>query len=229
MIFANHCFVFVIHQDDITASVIVPRERVSGLPEEYSLFPSVKIAENCEWRLFQRPDDAIYPGYDKQTERDFAEYGLFTSNFEPIKNDVMKDLTEELNMFDLFTEPMQKHMLRSMNSTGGTNVCSAKPRIVDGKPTKNPRYLQLRPDVANPRDRYLAELSARLYRKTPSTAPVVFPIVGVISGRRNNPPDELDGIPIRPLCVFNPIHYQELPELFMDYITCVTGKSPSTT
>src|SRR5262249_44616071 len=34
---------------------------------------------------------------------------------------------------------------------------------------------------------------------------------------------------IRPLCVYNPIHYQELPELFMDYICSLTGKSPSTT
>ena len=32
-----------------------------------------------------------------------------------------------------------------------------------------------------------------------------------------------------PLCVYGPIHYQELPELFMDYICSVTGKSPSTT
>jgi phosphoenolpyruvate carboxykinase (diphosphate) len=35
------------------------------------------------------------------------------------------------------------------------------------------------------------------------------------------------GIP--PLAVYNPIHYQELPELFMDYICSLTGKSPSTT
>jgi hypothetical protein len=31
------------------------------------------------------------------------------------------------------------------------------------------------------------------------------------------------------LAVFNPIHYQELPELFMDYTASLTGKSPSTT
>ena len=47
----------------------------------------------------------------------------------------------------------------------------------------------------------------------------------VLTGRRNNPPD--DGI--RPLAVYNPIHYQELPELFMDFICSLTGKSPSTT
>ena len=35
------------------------------------------------------------------------------------------------------------------------------------------------------------------------------------------------GIP--PLAVYNPIHYQELPELFMDFICSLTGKSPATT
>jgi hypothetical protein len=29
--------------------------------------------------------------------------------------------------------------------------------------------------------------------------------------------------------VYNPIHYQELPELFMDFVASLTGKSPSTT
>jgi hypothetical protein len=29
--------------------------------------------------------------------------------------------------------------------------------------------------------------------------------------------------------VYNPIHYQELPELFMDFVCSLTGKSPSTT
>ena len=45
----------------------------------------------------------------------------------------------------------------------------------------------------------------------------------------SDPPDELNGKKIRPLCVYNPLHYQELPELLMDYVCCVTGKSPSTT
>jgi hypothetical protein len=49
----------------------------------------------------------------------------------------------------------------------------------------------------------------------------------VLVGRRNNPPDPEAGI--RPLAVYGPIHYQELPELFMDFICSLTGKSPSTT
>jgi hypothetical protein len=47
----------------------------------------------------------------------------------------------------------------------------------------------------------------------------------VLPGRRNNPPDA----GIRPLAVYNPIHYFELPELFMEFICSMTGKSPSTT
>lgn len=54
-------------EDDISASVVVPRNLLN-LPDEYNMFPSIKITQNCEWRLFQRPDDAIFPGFDKQTE-----------------------------------------------------------------------------------------------------------------------------------------------------------------
>ncbi|MCQ8210454.1 hypothetical protein NPS74_22495, partial [Cutibacterium acnes subsp. acnes] len=31
------------------------------------------------------------------------------------------------------------------------------------------------------------------------------------------------------LCAYNPLHYMELPELFMEFISSMTGKSPSTT
>jgi len=53
------------------------------------------------------------------------------------------------------------------------------------------------------------------------------PVGAVLVGRRSNPPDLAAGI--RPLAVYGPIHYQELPELFMDFICSLTGKSPSTT
>ena len=209
-------------EDDITASVVVPRSQVKNLPDDYNMFPSIKISQNCEWRLFQRPDDAILPGFDKQTEDDFAGDQIFVSNFKPIYDEEMKDLTEQVDFFETFTDPMKKHMKRCIKE-GGVNVCSAKPRIWHGEQTKNPRYLQVRPDVSRPQDKYLAQLGTRLYRKVSSTDPCVFPVAGVISGRRNNPPDEINGVKIRPLCVFNPIHYQELPELFIDYVCSVTG------
>src|SRR5262249_22689331 len=66
---------------------------------------------------------------------------------------------------------------------------------------------------------------ARLARRLRAEDPVLFPVASVLSGRRNNAPE----VGLRPLCVWNPIHYQELPELFMDYVCSVTGKSPSTT
>ena len=62
-------------EDDITASVVVPARRLVGLPGEYDGHPSLKLAQNCEFRLFQRPDDAIHRGLDRQTERDMAGAG----------------------------------------------------------------------------------------------------------------------------------------------------------
>jgi phosphoenolpyruvate carboxykinase (diphosphate) len=106
-------------------------------------------------------------------------------------------------------------------------VSSAHPRLVDGVPTKNPRYLQDRPDLSNPVERYIAMQGVRLFRRLGAHAAVHHPVSAILSGRRNNPPDREKGI--RSLAVYNPIHYQELPELFMDYVCSLTGKSPSTT
>ena len=46
----------------------------------------------------------------------------------------------------------------------GYVVCSAIPRIIDGKPTKNPRYLQIRPDLLDPMSKYVAEMGMRFFR-----------------------------------------------------------------
>lgn len=212
-------------EDDISASIVVPAHKLFGLPKEYDGHPSLKLVENCEWRLFQRPDDAIHPGFDKQTEADFSGESVFVSNFQPLRPPDLREIAEDVALHGAFTEPMRRHIDESLARQVAYTVCSAKPRLVGGKPSKNPRYLQIRPDVANPRDRYIAEVGARLYRRIPMPEPVVFPVISVLSGRRNNPPEP----GIRPLCVYNPIHYQELPELFMDYICSLTGKSPSTT
>jgi hypothetical protein len=68
-------------------------------------------------------------------------------------------------------------------------------------------------------------MGARFHRKLPLGTPLCHPVDAVLAGRRNNPPEP----GIRALAVYNPIHYQELPELFMDFICSLTGKSPSTT
>ncbi len=214
-------------EDDISASMVVPREAVSGLHPDVSN-PSVKFVKNCEYRLFQRPDDAIIRGYDKKTESDFSQSGVFFSNYEPIPRSNANIMVKDAIRFEQFTKPMRK-MLSTFVARDTTDyvISSHQPRIVDGKPTKNPRYLQNRPDLEDPRGVFLAELGARFIRRLPLDAPVPMPVNSVLAGRRNNPPDEAAGI--RALAVYNPIHYQELPELFMDFIASLTGKSPSTT
>jgi hypothetical protein len=213
-------------EDDITASVVLPRGALNNL-EEYP-HPSVKLVTNCEALLFQRPDDAIHRGFDKDAEADLASPGTFISNFEPLDAERARALVDKVVEFDKYTEPM-KRLIGDFVESPKTEyvVSSAHPRIVDGSPSKNPRYLQKRPDLAHPRDGYLAEIGTRLAREIPPDKPVYFPVNAVLAGRRNNPPDAKAGIP--PLAVYNPIHYQELPELFMDFICSLTGKSPSTT
>ncbi len=182
--------------------------------------------KNCEQRLFQRPDDAIHRGYDKQTESDFARRDNFFSNYEPLPAPVAQELIEDSLGFYQFTEPM-RDLIREVAANGKEDffVSSAFPRLVEGKPSKNPRYLQKRPDLVHPRTSYLSEMTARLHRRLPPGQAVHHPVAAVLPGRRNNPPEP----GVRPLAVFNPIHYFELPELFMEFICSMTGKSPSTT
>jgi hypothetical protein len=212
-------------EDDITASVVVPPSALTALPETAGNH-SLKFVENCEHRLFQRPDDAIHRGYDKQTELDYARPGNFFSNYEALTREDARELMQDSIGFYQFTEPMQNVIREAAaDSATGFFVCSARPRIVDGKPSKNPRYLQVRPDLVNPRESYLAEMTARMRRRIPPDQPVHNFVSAVLPGRRNNPPEAS----IRSLAVFNPVHYFELPELFMEFICSVTGKSPSTT
>lgn len=212
-------------EDDITASTVVPANKLEYLSKEYNN-KSVKFTENCEYRLFQRPDEAIHRGFDKQAEADLATPNTFISNFEPLTIDDAKSIMEDAIGFDKYTTPI-KRLIEDVVKEGDCQyfVSSSHPRIFEGKPSKNMRYLQNRPDLVNHRAKYLAYVGTRLFRKIPVDKPVLFPVNAVLSGRRNNPPEK----GIRPLAVYNPIHYQELPELFMDYICSLTGKSPSTT
>jgi len=214
-------------EDDITASVVAPTSQLSSLPPGWNQASS-KFVHNCEYRFFQRPDDAIIRGYDKQAESDLSSFGSFLSNYEPLGQEYAKDETEDAIRFGQYTEPMQD-MVRDFVDKGAPDYycTNAYPRIVDGKPTKNPRYLQVRPDLKSPRDLYLSDMSSRLYRRQAAHTPILRPVTSILPGRRNNPAEPEAGI--KPLCVNNPIHYMDLPELFMEYIASITGKSPSTT
>ena len=211
-------------EDDITASTVVPGSLVGLDPDR-----SYKLVENCENLLFQRPDDAIHRGYDKQAELDISTPGTFLSNFEPLTRADAIAMRDDAVDFSAFTEPMADLIRTVADTPDGEGpayfVCSASPRLVNGQPSKNPRYLQQRPDRTNAKATAVADLSSHLVRRLKADAPLPIPVDVVAAGRRNNPPDG----PVRPLCSFNPLHYLELPELFMEFISSMTGKSPSTT
>ncbi|MFP4179910.1 MAG: hypothetical protein ACLFSA_07620 [Spirochaetaceae bacterium] len=214
-------------EDDISSSMVVPRGWTDKLNPEYTN-PSVKFTVNCESRFFQRPDEAVHRGYDKQAEYDLSTPPCFLSNFEPFPREMAKDFMESSIEFSEYTPPV-KELIHSVINDPECRffAISSHPRILKGSPSKNPRYLQTDPTRVRPVDRYLADVGTRLYRKIEADKPVHHPINAVLPGRRNNPPNNKTGI--RSLAVYGPIHYQELPELFMDFVSSLTGKSPSTT
>ncbi len=141
----------------------------------------------------------------------------------------MQELKDDVMGYISYTDPVKEHIDTFLKSDGKYCIVSSEPRIVDGKPTKNPRYLETRKDFIEPIKNYIADVGTRLARKVPMNKAVLTPVNAVLAGRRNNPPGMEDGKKILPLSVYSPIHYQELPELFMDYFASLTGKSPSTT
>lgn len=213
-------------EDDISSSVVVPAQHLKGLDKGAVGYNSLKFIVNCEYRLFQRPDEAIHRGYDKATEKDFSRENMFFSNYEPLDREATRERAKDAIRFGNFTEPMQK-VLTDFNNSAKPDyaIDSSHPRIVDGAYTKNPRYLQNRLDLEDERSVYVAGVGARLYRRLEKDGTPYFPVNCVLPGRRNNPPSE----GIRALAPFGPIHHQELPEAFMDFAASLTGKSPSTT
>jgi hypothetical protein len=214
-------------EDDISVSVVIPGRKLSRVGKVSPPTNSYKFVANCEYRLFQRPDDAVHRGLDKQSEADLSRSDNFIVNFEPLSQEQVNEICDHAVDLSKFTAPMQQLMRNMQESEHGYVVSSATPRMIDGEPSRNPRYLQNRPDLIDSMPNHVAEMGVRLYRAVPKDEPVHLPVHAVLFGRRNNPPDYKKGI--RPLAVYNPIHYQELPELFMDFVCSLTGKSPSTT
>ena len=118
-------------EDDITASTVVPAGQLSGLNPAYAAggdVPrgSLKFAVNCEYRLFQRPDDAVHRGLDRQTEADMSRPDNFISNFEPLTAADAAAMVERVTEFDQFSPPM-RHLIESAADTGGGGTSSARP------------------------------------------------------------------------------------------------------
>ncbi len=207
-------------EDDITASVVLPAPDGS---------PSRKFVENCEQLLFQRPDDARIRGYDKQTERDMSQPGSFISNFQPLTHADARAMRDDAVGLSQFSKPMADFITKFAEEPDDASpryfVSSADSRLVDGVRSKNPRYLQVRPDLSHPLATAASDLAVHLQECKSLSEQLLPPVDVVAAGRRNNPPE--DKIPA--LCPYNPLHFMELPELFMEFISSMTGKSPSTT
>ena len=144
-------------EDDITASVVLPRERPerSGSVIRQSerqaggelRAPAVPAARRCDP---SRRGHAGGSGHRRP--------GKFPVQFRAAHHRAgARALVEHVVEFDQYTEPM-KQLLANFVEQPETEfvVSSAHPRMVNGKPSTNPRYLQQRPDLANPRELYLA-------------------------------------------------------------------------
>ncbi len=214
-------------EDDITASITLPRHQLQNLNPEFTN-KSLKVLQNCENYLFQRPDEAVIRGYDKPAELDIVTGNTFLTNYEPLTKIHAQEIHEDTINFDKYTQPVKDFIHSILNDEKDQNfVLPSHTRLVKGEPTKNPRYLERNKQANETEEAYIAEIGVRLNRKIKSDQPVINVVNAVLPGRRNNPVDKEAGI--RPLAVYNPIHYQETPELFMEFISSLTGKSPSTT
>ncbi|SDW96279.1 hypothetical protein SAMN05444411_102558 [Lutibacter oricola] len=215
-------------EDDISASITIPADRLKNLNPQYKN-KSLKVVANCESHLFQRPDEAIVRGYDEGAEHDLVSNNVFLTNYELLTKKDAIEIYEDTINYDKYTQPVKDLILSVVNSPNDEEYFSlpSHTRIVEGEPTKNPRYLERNIQFNETEESYLGDIGVRLYRKIKSEDPVINVVNAVLPGRRNNPVDKEAGI--RPLAVYNPIHYQETPELFMDFICSLTGKSPSTT
>ena len=93
-------------EDDITASITLPRNKFKALNPEYPN-KSVKVLTNCEAHLFQRPDEAIVRGYDKGAELDIISDGRFLTNYEMLTKKDAIEIYEDTINFDKYTQPVK--------------------------------------------------------------------------------------------------------------------------
>jgi len=92
-------------EDDITAPS--PSRASTSRPQPALPPLSVKFAVNCEYRLFQRPDDAVIRATTRPPSRPLPA-GNFISNFEPLTREAVKQMTADTIHFFQFTPPMRK-------------------------------------------------------------------------------------------------------------------------
>ena len=96
-------------EDDVTASVMVPANWLTHMNPEYHN-SSYKFPVNCEYRFFQRPDDAIIKGYDKQAELDLSSDNLFATNYQPLEKVDVDAIKDDVLGYVNYTDPVKQHI-----------------------------------------------------------------------------------------------------------------------
>lgn len=116
--------------------------------QNFSENRSYKLTTNCEYRYFQRPDDACYPGIDKKCESDLGRLDGKTliSNFEPVGRQFCQALKDDVMTLETYTKPMQEVVKRFANGEFDMDnvVVSSEFRITDVQKkvrSANVRYL----------------------------------------------------------------------------------------
>ena len=168
-------------EDDITASVVAPAEKLKNLNPDYSN-PSVKFTHNCEARLFQRPDETVHRGYDKQAEKDLSEPGNFLSNFEPLTREDARNLVEDEPFAVLLSDdiivnevPCLKQMLKVYDRCGHTVVAIQR---VPRKSVSNYGIIRGRLVQDDECPGRLYQIEDMIEKPSPSEAPSNLAVIG---------------------------------------------------
>ena len=161
-----------------------------------------------------------------ETEADFPLPDNFFSNYEPLPARIARELIEDAIGFYQFTEPMQT-LIKSVAVSGAGYFVSLGQPAPRGRQTDQEPALPANPARPDHAARKLSRGTGRA-----AAPPSAAGQSGAQSGGRRaaGPPQQPAREPAsaRSPCTI-PIHYFELPELFMEFICSMTGKSPSTT
>ena len=124
-------------EDDITASVVVPARRLVG-PRRVRRASEPQAGAELRVPAVPAARRRGPPGARPSGGEGHGSAGLFCSNFQPLDRGRHARHPRGRRGPRRFTPPMREHVDRNAaRETGGWSICSARPRIIGGKPTKN--------------------------------------------------------------------------------------------
>ncbi len=211
-------------EDDITASVVLPRESLNDLDPEYPN-PSVKLVANCE-RLLVPAARRRHPSRRRPAgrsgHRQRRELSFPTSSHSTRSRRAR--LVDHVAEFDQYTEPM-KQLLKSFVDQPAGRLRGLFRASAHGQRSAV-HESALFAAAARPGES-ARFVSGRNRRAPGARDPRRAPGLSAGERRAGGPQKQSRRIPsmaLPPLAVYSPIHYQELPELFMDFICSLTGQ-----